>query len=80
MENERTLSAPPSDGVSALRFSADGGTLLASSWDASLRLYDVRADAVLACSLQDAPLLDCDLLPDGEHAPARWRGPAGSSA
>ena len=67
-ENERTLSSPPSDGVSALRFTADGGSLLASSWDKALRLYDVQTDRVRATLLLPSSLLDCDLLPDGQHA------------
>ena len=49
MQNERTLSSPPTDGVSALRFTPDG-RLLASSWDSALRVYD--ADDVRACFLQ----------------------------
>jgi len=67
MQAERTLSSPPSDGVSALRFTPDG-LLLASSWDSSLRLYDTQADEVRACFLQPSPLLDCDALADGKHA------------
>ena len=34
------LSSPPTDGVTGLRFSGDSGLLLASSWDAGVRLYD----------------------------------------
>ena len=73
-ENERTLSSPPSDGVSAVRFGTDGGTLLVSSWDSALRLYDVRSNSVLACLLQPSPLLDCDLLPDGQALSAGLDG------
>ena len=66
MQNERTVSSPPTDGVTALRFTPDG-RLLSSSWDSALRVYDVQADEVRACFLQPSPLLDCDALTDG-HA------------
>jgi cell cycle arrest protein BUB3 len=67
MQNERTVSSPPTDGVTALRFTPDG-RLLSSSWDSALRVYDVQADEVRACFLQPSPLLDCDALTDGQHA------------
>ena len=34
------LTSPPTDGISGLRFSGDSGLLLATSWDAGVRLYD----------------------------------------
>ena len=34
------LTSPPTDGVTGLRFSGDSGLLLATSWDAGVRLYD----------------------------------------
>ncbi|KAL3903324.1 MAG: hypothetical protein SGPRY_011723 [Prymnesium sp.] len=65
---ERALSNPPRDGVTAVKFSSDGGNLLVSSWDSLLRLYDVRSDVVRMQLLQPCPLLDCDLLSDGQNA------------
>jgi len=34
------LASPPTDGVTSLRFSGDSGLLLATSWDAGVRLYE----------------------------------------
>lgn len=34
------LASPPTDGVTSVRFSDDSGLLLATSWDAGVRLYD----------------------------------------
>ena len=34
------LTSPPTDGVTSLRFGDDSGLLLATSWDAGVRLYD----------------------------------------
>ena len=65
---EIVLSNPPTDGVTATRFASDGRSLLVSSWDSSLRLYDVDANVVQAHLLQPCPLLDCDFLLDGRHA------------
>ena len=48
-ENEIQVADPPTDGITALRFSPDGAGLLASSWDATLRLYDLHASAALRC-------------------------------
>ena len=42
------LSSPPTDGVTSLRFGGDSGLLLATSWDAGVRLYD--ADPVSGSS------------------------------
>ncbi|KAG6620732.1 Mitotic checkpoint protein BUB3 [Phytophthora cinnamomi] len=51
------VQAPPSDGVSCVRFGARSQHLLASSWDATLRVYDgarLRARVEL-----EAPVLSC---------------------
>ena len=71
-ENEVALPSPPSDGVTALRFAPSLGatdTLVASSWDATLRLYAlggpnaVGAPNALALTRQaESPLLDCDFV------------------
>jgi len=64
-EAEQTeLSSPPFDSISSVRFSPFGSThLLVSSWDATVRFYDVNANeqkakfdqraAVLSCCFQD---------------------------
>eukprot|EP00966_Prymnesium_polylepis_P117508 2716329-Prymnesium_polylepis.1 len=65
---ETTLKDPPKDGVTAARFAADGRSLIVSSWDSSLRLYDVDANDVRSQLLQPCPLLDVDFLGDGSHA------------
>ena len=63
MENETPLADPPTDGITALRFSPDGAALLASSWDATLRLYDLKANALRMPPLAlPCPLLDCDFV------------------
>lgn len=50
------ILAPPSDGVSSMRFSTHG-SLLVASWDASLRVYD---GARLRSRLElEQPLLSC---------------------
>jgi len=41
MIGEFELNSPPSDGISNLRFEENGEYLLVSSWDSSVRLYDV---------------------------------------
>ena len=62
------LHDAPRDGVTATSFAGDGKSLIVSSWDASLRVYDVDANVVRSQLLQPCPLLDCDFLPDGRHA------------
>mmetsp|Transcript_34408 Transcript_34408/g.111065 ORF Transcript_34408/g.111065 Transcript_34408/m.111065 type:complete len:338 (-) Transcript_34408:287-1300(-) len=61
-ENEVEVSSPPTDGVSALRFSPDGKTFAATSWDSVLRIYSVASADTVAKLPQPAPLLDCDFL------------------
>ena len=41
-ELQNELPNPPRDGITAVRFS-DAHTLLVSSWDSTLRLYDLCA-------------------------------------
>lgn len=53
----------PSDTVSALVFSPDNPLyLLAASWDAHLRLFDVRSGAVVRDFTERAPILDAAFL------------------
>lgn len=59
------LAEPPADGVTALRFAADGASLLASSWDASVRLYDARTNQLRTKLKAPCPVLDCDFADEG---------------
>jgi hypothetical protein len=68
-ENEVRLPAPL-DGVSAVRFDGSGEHLLVSSWDASLRLYDVQSATLRRSWTQPAPLLDAEFDGDGRAVSA----------
>mmetsp|Transcript_5419 Transcript_5419/g.14633 ORF Transcript_5419/g.14633 Transcript_5419/m.14633 type:complete len:338 (+) Transcript_5419:171-1184(+) len=52
------LPAPPTDGITQLKFSQFTNTLLASSWDKTIRLYDGERRIPLATYPQNAPVLD----------------------
>ncbi len=65
------VSSHPGESVSQLAFSPranEQGLLLVSSWDTTLRLYDVGANASKATYMFDAPLLDCCFDASGGHA------------
>jgi len=54
------LSNPPTDGISTVRFSHSfPGLLLASSWDTTVRLYDVHSNQIRCSYAHKAPVLDC---------------------
>ncbi|KAG6491143.1 hypothetical protein ZIOFF_052475 [Zingiber officinale] len=55
----RELSQPPSDGISNLRFSSHSDLLLVSSWDRTIRLYDVGENTLKAEFVHAGPVLDC---------------------
>eukprot|EP00897_Mesotaenium_endlicherianum_P010726 jgi/Mesen1/9682/ME000680S09083 len=55
----RQLSSSPSDGISNLRFSAYSDNLIVSSWDGSVRLFDVSSDVVRGSYKTRTPVLDC---------------------
>ncbi|XP_074641044.1 mitotic checkpoint protein BUB3-like [Tubulanus polymorphus] len=60
--NEFKLKQPPSDGISAAKFSPSAQStqfLLASSWDGSVRLYDVLNNSMRLKYTHNAPVLDC---------------------
>jgi cell cycle arrest protein BUB3 len=68
MEGEFTLSPPPSDGVSSVKFAPSTNLLLSACWDSQLRLYDPGNDGRLMHSFTcTAPVLDCCFL-DNTHA------------
>ncbi|KAK3094880.1 hypothetical protein FSP39_007441 [Pinctada imbricata] len=57
--NEFKLKNPPTDGVSAVKFGNTSQFLLASSWDTSVRLYDVVTNNMRIKYHHSAPVLDC---------------------
>lgn len=58
--NEFKLSNMPSDGISAVKFGPHSKQfLLVSSWDETVRLYDVVADTQRFKYTHSAPVLDC---------------------
>eukprot|EP00048_Salpingoeca_helianthica_P015840 m.228899 g.228899 ORF g.228899 m.228899 type:complete len:327 (+) comp17620_c0_seq1:1343-2323(+) len=68
MEMERELPQPPTDGITATVFAPSDNKLLVSSWDQSLRLYDVSRDQALISQINTpTALLDCAFY-DGAHA------------
>lgn len=58
--NEFTLNSPPTDGISAVKFQPGSSQLLlVSSWDTSVRLYDVQSNTQRMQYNHSAPVLDC---------------------
>ncbi|RUS86307.1 hypothetical protein EGW08_005951 [Elysia chlorotica] len=57
---EFKLSNMPSDGISAVKFGPNSSQfLLVSSWDETVRLYDVISDSQRFMYSHSAPVLDC---------------------
>lgn len=52
------ISAPPQDLISRVQFSPDGSSLLASSWDNTVRVYNSSNGSLQTVSDMSAPLLD----------------------
>lgn len=67
--SEVQLAQPPQDGISAVTFgladAASDNLLLVSSWDATVRLYDARANTLLGSYMHDGAVLDCALRAGG---------------
>ena len=62
------LASPPSDGVTAVRFShLEMDQLLVSSWDKDVRLYNVSSNTLRYSISHGVPALDCCFL-DEENA------------
>ena len=58
--HEFKLNNPPGDGISAVKFGPTSSQfLLVSSWDESVRLYDVVANSMRLKYNHSAPVLDC---------------------
>lgn len=64
------LANPPFDGISRVRFAPRGGgnTLLVSSWDTHVRLYDVAQGMLMAMHRHSHAVLDCAFLQDPSKA------------
>ncbi|PVD29616.1 hypothetical protein C0Q70_08871 [Pomacea canaliculata] len=66
--SEFKLNNPPGDGISAVKFGPSSNQfLLVSSWDDSVRLYDVVANNMRIKYMHAAPVLDC-CFQDAVHA------------
>jgi cell cycle arrest protein BUB3 len=59
IQTEFELNGPPSDGISNLRFGQKGEYLLVSSWDSTVRLYDVTRNQMKLQYNHKAAVLDC---------------------
>lgn len=58
--NEYKLNQGPEDSISAVKFSPSTAQfLLVSSWDCTVRLYDVVTNTVRMKYQHTAPVLDC---------------------
>ena len=57
--NEFKLKNPPNDGISAVKFGGTSQFLLTSSWDTSVRLYDIVSNNMRLKYHHQAPVLDC---------------------
>ena len=69
--NEFQLKNPPTDGVTAVKFGPNSSQfLLSSSWDTSVRLYDVISNHLRMKYNHPAPVLDCCF-----HVSKRARAP-----
>lgn len=69
--NEYKLNQGPEDSISAVKFSPSTGQfLLVSSWDCTVRLYDVAGNSMRIKYSHLAPVLDCAFY-DPTHA---WSG------
>mmetsp|Transcript_77830 Transcript_77830/g.209756 ORF Transcript_77830/g.209756 Transcript_77830/m.209756 type:complete len:330 (+) Transcript_77830:76-1065(+) len=59
MSSQSELADPPKDGISALQFAPEHNLLLASSWSAEVRMYDVVTNSKKAQYSHKAAVLDC---------------------
>ncbi|KDQ09640.1 hypothetical protein BOTBODRAFT_58543 [Botryobasidium botryosum FD-172 SS1] len=57
--NEFEIESTPKDGVSSLCFSPTSDHLIVSSWDMTLRYYDVASNTSKCTFQHKAPVLDC---------------------
>jgi len=58
--SETKLNSAPEDGISAVKFAPNSSQfLLVSSWDCSVRLYDVNDNIMRIKYMHLSPVLDC---------------------
>ncbi|XP_077481313.1 mitotic checkpoint protein BUB3 [Stigmatopora argus] len=71
VSSEYKLNQGPEDGITAVKFSPTAAnSLLVSSWDCTVRFYDVAANTMRVKYQHTAPVLDCAFY-DPTHA---WSG------
>jgi len=59
-KTEYQLKSPPEDGISAVEFSpSQNNMLLVSSWDRTIRLYDITSNEQKLAVSSGMPVLDC---------------------
>lgn len=71
--NEFKLNQPPEDGISSVKFSPNTSQfLLVSSWDTSVRLYDVPANSMRLKYQHNGAVLDCAFYDRSNACLERW--------
>eukprot|EP00466_Bigelowiella_natans_P020016 jgi/Bigna1/35088/e_gw1.8.67.1 len=68
MHSVSELSQPPSDGITATVFANHSNNLLATSWDETVRYYNVNDDRLLQKFDLNTAVLDGALAPDDKKA------------
>ncbi|KAK3240757.1 hypothetical protein CYMTET_49424, partial [Cymbomonas tetramitiformis] len=58
MQLGEELRDPPVDGVSSLVFAPDNDSILVTSWDKTIRIYDVASNTLQRKFTEGAPVLD----------------------
>ena len=62
LKNDLTLTSPPEDGISDVKFSSQSDHLAVSSWDKKVRIYEVKDDGSsqgVAMFEHEGPVLGC---------------------
>lgn len=62
----KELVSPPADGVTKLQFAGPTSSLLASSWDGTVKVYDAAANTLQGTFVHGAPVLDAVFEADGK--------------
>jgi len=66
--SETKLNSAPADGISAVKFAPNSSQfLLVSSWDCTVRLYDVTDNSLRMKYTHSTPVLDCCFQVCGWH-------------
>lgn len=76
LKGDVEVANPPTDSVSALRFSPTADYLSVSSWDNHVRIYEVKGDGTTepkAAFQHDGPALDTCWSPVSPGAYTKWR-------